>query len=197
MKEILIQKILENKLHTDYRGNYYGEKYKDFLSFESGLWQMPEELAELMIFLSDKQIKSFLNIGTYNGLTFNLLADFLFNLGCETATTLDPFNHHPVIDNRFEYSNSTSDSYKDRAFDLVFIDGDHSYNEVKKDYDNVGKYSKFCVFHDIDDDFVRYESSNEGGVPRFWEEIKIDRKYQEFVEQDKPIKVMGIGVIYN
>lgn len=196
MKEILIKKILENKLQADNRGNYYGDRYKDHLSFEAGLWQMPEELADLMVFLSDKNIKTFLNIGTFNGLTFNLLSDFLYSLGCEKCITLDPYNFNPPIDSRFEYLSLTSDDFKDQVFDLVFIDGDHAYNGVKKDYENVGRLSKYCVFHDIDDDFVRHGAGNDGGVPRFWEEIKNERKFIEFIDENKAMKVMGIGVIY-
>jgi hypothetical protein len=196
MKETLIKKILEKKLQADDRGNYYGEKYKDHLSFEGGLWQMPEELADLMVFLSDKKIESFLNIGTFNGLTFNLLSDFLYSFGCKKCITIDPHNYNPPIDERFEYLTLTSDNFKDQVFDLVFIDGDHSYNGVKKDYENVGRLAKYCIFHDIDDDFVRYGINNDGGVPRFWEEIKNEKKYMEFIDNSKPIKVMGIGIVY-
>ena len=74
MRQQIIDTILEHKLFIDSRGNFYGEKYKDHLSNNLGLWQIPEELADLLVFLSDKEIKNFLNIGTFNGLTFNLIS---------------------------------------------------------------------------------------------------------------------------
>lgn len=38
----------------------------------------------------------------------------------------------------------------DREFDVVFIDGDHSYDQVKRDWENYGPLArKFVAFHDI------------------------------------------------
>jgi cephalosporin hydroxylase len=85
---------------------------------------------------------------------------------------------------------------------LLFIDGDHSYEGVKADYDLYGPMvasDGMIAFHDIVRDYkTRYGINTESfaaGVPRFWKEIsRSDGTKLEFVEhpwQDG----YGIGVI--
>ncbi len=85
--------------------------------------------------------------------------------------------------------------------DLLFIDGDHSYEGVKSDFE---KYKELVsdggmiVFHDICEDFqTRYgiHSGNyTGGVPQFWKEIRQEFEFQEFVE-DYDQDGFGIGCL--
>lgn len=193
-KEDLIKEILEIGLQSDHRGNIYGEKYSNYLK-SPGLWQCPEELAGLLIFLLDLEIKTFLNIGTYNGMTFNFISDVLNRKNKVDCITIDPVNYNPVMDSRFSYQSKTSDDYKNQEFDFVFIDGDHSYDWVKRDYDNVGYLAKYVCFHDIEDYYVR-NADFKGGVPNFWEDIKKTRNHIEFIESDKKDpKIMGIGLL--
>lgn len=196
MNTELVKKILENKLFVDNRGNLYGPTYKDHLSTNSGLWQMPEELAGLLNFLKDRDIKTFLNIGTFNGYTFNFMSDLLYSWNKTECITIDPINFNPATDDRFTYLQAVSDDFRGRQFDLVFIDGDHSYSAVKKDYENVGIFAKYCAFHDIHDMFVAGDPQNDGGVPKFWNEIKNTRQSIEFIDSNKAINVMGIGLLY-
>jgi hypothetical protein len=195
LKEKVLQTILQNKLFIDDRGNMYGEQYKDHVSRDGGLWQMPEEFADLIVFLLDKNIKSFLNIGTFNGSSFNVLSNFLHSINKTTCITVDPIDHNPVRDEKFVYLPETSDAFKGQQFDLVFIDGMHSYEGVKLDYENVGQYAKYCIFHDIEDAFILNTEGYNGGVPRFWDEIKNTRKSIEFIDKNKKLKIMGIGVL--
>ena len=162
-KEELISKILENKLFYDSRGNLYCDEYSNYLSKETGLWQFPDELADLLIFLQNQNIKSFLNIGTFNSLTFNFIADYLNTINKTECITIDPIYHDRILKNEYTYLTTTSEFFVGQKFDLVFIDGDHVYDSVKKDYENVGQHSKFCVFHDIDDDFIRNTTACYGG----------------------------------
>jgi hypothetical protein len=53
------------------------------------------------------------------------------------------------------------------TIDLIFIDGDHSYEGVKSDYEMYGKSAKTVIFHDIDPNHQYINN-----VRRFWEEIK-------------------------
>ena len=196
LKSKILETILFQKLFIDNRGNMYGDKYENYLSTNSGLWQLPEEFADLMVFLSDKNIKTFLNIGTFNGYSFNVLANFLHSINSTQCITIDPIDHNPIKDEKFEYLSDTSDSFVNQQFDLVFIDGLHSYDGVKTDYENVGKFAKYCIFHDIEDSFILNQPGYNGGVPVFWEEVKKSKKYIEFIDVNKPVKIMGIGVLY-
>lgn len=195
-KKQLIEVILSHKLYCDARGNIYHPDYESYLSHTTGSWQFPDEYAELMLCLSDKNIHTFLNIGTYNGIAFNLLASFLYKIYQTQCITIDPINHNPQKNILFNYESCTSDRYANQKFDLVFIDGDHAYQSVKQDYNNVGQFARYCVFHDIDDDFIRNDSSLNGGSPRFWNEIKDTKKFIEINSSKKPIKTMGIGILY-
>lgn len=84
---------------------------------------------------------------------------------------------------------------KNRKIDILFIDGDHTYKGVKKDfkmYGNLVRKNGIIAFHDIVE--VKIEDNVE--VNKFWNEIKENYKYIEIVEdwnQDN----CGIGVLIN
>lgn len=66
-----------------------------------------------------------------------------------------------------------------RQLDFLFIDGDHSYEGVARDYEMYGPLVRkggMIAFHDIVPDFrTRHgvtTSADAGGVPRFWEELR-------------------------
>jgi predicted O-methyltransferase YrrM len=78
--------------------------------------------------------------------------------------------------------------------DFLFIDGDHSYEGVKKDfemYSPLVKKGGVIAFHDI----VFGPEENVGGVPKFWEEIKRNFQTQEIVKNWSQ-KGYGLGVIF-
>lgn len=83
---------------------------------------------------------------------------------------------------------------KEKKVDFLYIDGDHSYNGVKKDfemYSALVKRNGIIAFHDI----VEHPSEMNVGVNKFWKEIKENYKYKEFVE-DWNQKWAGIGILF-
>jgi predicted O-methyltransferase YrrM len=78
--------------------------------------------------------------------------------------------------------------------DLLFIDGDHSYEGVSKDfqmYHHLVKKNGIIAFHDI----VPGDPKDVGGCPEFWAQIKKQYKYLEIVKDWHQGRA-GIGVIY-
>jgi predicted O-methyltransferase YrrM len=83
---------------------------------------------------------------------------------------------------------------KDNQLDFLFIDGDHTYEGVKKDfemYSPLVKKGGIIAFHDI----VPGPKENVGGVPKFWEEIKRNFQTQEIVKNWNQ-NGYGLGVIF-
>jgi methyltransferase family protein len=70
-----------------------------------------------------------------------------------------------------------------RSIDLLFIDGDHTYEGVKQDYAMYAPLvsaSGMVAFHDILP--CRPE---DGDVHQLWEEIKADGEWREFIAPDE------------
>ena len=80
----------------------------------------------------------------------------------------------------------------DRKIDVAFIDGDHTYSGVKKDFElyrHLIKPGGLMVFHDI----VPHKIKNVG-VPKFWQEIHKEYEFKEIVH-DWDQKWAGIGIL--
>jgi predicted O-methyltransferase YrrM len=77
--------------------------------------------------------------------------------------------------------------------DLLFINGDHSNDGVKMDFERFSPLvtaGGIVVFPDI----VPGAEASMGGVPRFWWELKKDRRHLEFVKSWQQ-GGWGIGVL--
>ena len=81
-----------------------------------------------------------------------------------------------------------------QELDCLFIDGDHSYEGVRRDFEMYAPMVRnggLIAFHDIVDGLPRLV----GGVPRFWREIKTQFRYIELIK-DPHQGGYGIGVLY-
>jgi predicted O-methyltransferase YrrM len=80
-----------------------------------------------------------------------------------------------------------------KPLDFVFIDGDHSYKGVKRDfeiYSPLVKKGGIVGFHDI----APHPAGWSGDVPRFWDEIKGRYSWREIVAV--PNGGYGIGILF-
>jgi cephalosporin hydroxylase len=83
---------------------------------------------------------------------------------------------------------------KGRKLDFLFIDGDHTYEGVKKDFEMyfpLVRKGGMIALHDI----VPAAQERVGGVPNFWREIRNRFSYLEIVE-DWNQGGYGIGIIF-
>jgi predicted O-methyltransferase YrrM len=77
-----------------------------------------------------------------------------------------------------------------RQVDLLFIDGDHTYEGVKRDwemYSPLVRQGGLVVFHDV---AGNYEDTQ---VKRFWDSIKTSYEHREYMVHPKGL--YGIGVL--
>jgi predicted O-methyltransferase YrrM len=84
---------------------------------------------------------------------------------------------------------------KGRELDFLFIDGDHSYGGVKKDYEDYSPFVRkggVVAFHDI----VRRDNDPTIEVWKFWHELKTAHPNAvEFVEDSPERRKIGIGAV--
>jgi len=178
--------------------------------------QIHEEIRGLLGVVASARPKEILEIGTSMGGTLYLLtkaADEAANLvsvdlHIADETLFSSFGrkrqHLHVVQGNSRDSKMIESTNKrfPSGVDLLFLDGDHSYDGVKSDFLNYSPLVRdggLIAFHDIvEDNETRYgvvTGGWSGGVPRFWKEIKSDYRHVEFVrspDQDGH----GIGVLF-
>lgn len=195
--------------------NFISEKY--FNIFEP--IQVKEEFIELLKIFKDKNPNCLMEIGTANGGTL-----FSFcKLARDNATIISidlprgrfgggyPEWKIPIYQAFKKESPKLyllrEDSHKQETLekvkkilgnnqlDFLFIDGDHTYEGVKKDfemYSPLVKKGGVIAFHDIAPKGI---PDLTGGVPKFWKEIKSNFKTKELIK-DLEQTAYGIGIIF-
>lgn len=170
------------------------------------LQQVPEEYIDYLWFLKEGKFKSYLNIGVGNGGSFLTETYIQENLNISVAVDNSSYSnnnqklsiHNKInwmnnnLKTKVEFHDSDSSTWlinnKDRKFDVIFIDGDHSYEGVKRDYINslpLLNEGGYIILHDI-------SSKACPGVVSIWREIKNDNCI-EFIKSD----TCGIGIWVN
>lgn len=175
------------------------------------LQQVPEEYANLLLTLKDHGVRTYLELGIGNGGSF-AMACFMMQETLSMADAVDCLAYRdlgigqceeeiesfikPLQERGYDvkFHNSTTDDYFKKHidayyFDAIFIDADHSYEGVRKDFVNAQKYISaggLIIFHDI-------ASKACPGIMKIWAEIKAQspERCVEFIHSD----TCGIGVV--
>jgi cephalosporin hydroxylase len=169
------------------------------------MWQYPNQLSKFANYIHNLNVSSYLEIGCRYGGTFIFNSEILsINnpqiklFACDIIPMSTILTEYLTLRNfKYIHDSSTSSSFKDfcktQPIELVFIDGDHSYNGVKNDFEIFidSQETKYFVFHDISSDACP-------GVKQLWSEIKNDSRFEtlEFCDQYDSVngQYLGIGI---
>ena len=172
-------------------------------------WQYPNQFSKYLQFLSKQNIKSYVEIGCHKGGTFIITVEYLnrFNT-LDRCLAVDNWpreiiNEYKTIRPEIEYLTTSSqsstfyDAYLAHNWDLVLIDGDHSYNGAKKDYELVKDRARYIAFHDIVNSLCP-------GTQQIWADMKqmypAEQTHQWCDQYDEVLlrmrgSIMGIGLV--
>jgi len=204
------------KIHIDtYKNNIELNEWLNYLEkfnyFGIKLWpgQNRFEIFSLLKILKKRNLKTILEIGTAGGGTM-----FLFSrIASPNATLISIDNDYGwrktfiksfatkrqniILVEMNSHQKPTRNRIKHtlmgKKIDFLFIDGDHSYNGVKDDFNMYSRFVKqggIIAFHDI---------LLEDTVGKFYQEIKDNLKHIEIIDNkvknSREVK-KGIGVLY-
>lgn len=154
---------------------------QEFFPQEQRPLHVYEEIVHLARWVRGFAPRNVLEIGT-TGPTFFILS----RLATGKKASMDirdvrPRIHHFMFghDWRFFLGNSHTKDMRDAVasycseFDLIFIDGDHSYEGVRSDfysYRDLLSPRGAILFHDVDPEHL-FKETHGGGVWRFWRDL--------------------------
>jgi len=165
-----------------------------------------EQLAKEIEKISPSTI---LEIGTSNGGTLYIWARYIKS--CRRIISIDLPEGYPhtkikflkLFDKAKEFHFVRGNSHSQKTvdiftqvlgqdkIDLLYIDGDHSYDGIKQDFKNYGQFvarGGIIAFHDI-------MPHRNYGVDQFWNEVKHQYSSKEIVASMSQ-QGYGIGVLY-
>lgn len=162
---------------------------------DTGIEQNKYELNELCKFITKNEIKTWLEIGIAHG---ELLRFMETEMKLEAMGITLPEHMHAHNGLTVMYGSSRDpqivNSVKEHVnehgkYDMIFVDGDHSYEGVKADYENYKGMCKYMGFHDA----CGWRDCQ--GVPMFLNEIKQTYKDSYLMFEDQSDFRSGIVVI--
>jgi predicted O-methyltransferase YrrM len=177
-----------------------------------------QDLDELRRFVSmavDLDVRRYLEIGSRNGDSFYAVMANLrpgaFGMSIDlpetsetmsrmASTLMELRTYHGQQFNLF-YGSSTSFPARCAArvlapFDLILIDGDHTYDGVSADWRNYSNLGTVVVVHDIDAPDGWKSSGLPNEVGRFWRDLQENLRPAVINEFITPGSKMGYGVVF-
>ncbi|MHB8410266.1 MAG: class I SAM-dependent methyltransferase [Acidiferrobacterales bacterium] len=149
-----------------------------------GLEQNAYELQQLCNFIKEADIRTYLELGIAQGYLLRFMKDEM-KLKVK-GVTLDKYPTHEGLD--VTYGKSQDIEIAD-SYDMIFVDGDHSYEAVKTDYEKFKGKCSFMAFHDI----CGHRACE--GVKKLWSEIKDKYEHWSLIAENKE-QQSGIGIIW-
>jgi predicted O-methyltransferase YrrM len=181
--------------------------------------QVKEEIKELLELVKKHGVNSMIEIGTYNGGTLFFFTHVVSNNALIISIDYPDIrfgggygNWRTKLYESFRLKGQylhlvNANSHNSRTLhkvnailnnsrvDFIFIDGDHSYDGVKKDfemYSSLLANDGMIAFHDI----VEHPKETGCEVSKFWNEVKYNTEYKsvEIIHDSKQTSC-GIGVL--
>jgi len=187
----------------------------DFAYKNYELTQVYSEIVAFSKFYKELNCKNVLEVGSLYGGTFYVLCKLSNSNGVKISLDYPMYEGQPEnikLKNTHERMKTfadnvkivTADSHLDSTkqkiseilngeeLDFIFIDGDHTYEGVKKDFEMYSTFLKdggYIAFHDIND--TELHRSLNCYVAQFWNELTHYKK----IEFNTKSMYMGIGVV--
>lgn len=200
----------------DFAQGFVGRGYYDRVSLN----QFKEEFRGLADYVKSKKPRVIVEIGTKKGGSFFIWARYikpkhLISIDLPGGIHGGGFPKQKIPFLKFFLSDVPNskvsvllgDSHKNETLlalekllnnekiDFLFIDGDHTYEGVKSDFDmykSLMNKGGIVAFHDIVD--TDYHHNLNCYVDKLWNELKQEYSFKEFI-QDKNQHKYGIGII--
>jgi len=179
-------------------------RYADWMNTgDFGVLQIPTEYVDFLMHVAKLGIKTAVEVGVWYGASSYFTAAVLQRANPDFKMTMIDNEDHLVgypefsaLLNLEKRVPATAEDCAGEVFDFVFIDGDHSYQGVQRDYLLLGRHARRAVgFHDIRG--AEYDHL-QGGTRRFWQEFAYhhaqDMTVMEFGHYERPWMGIGLGI---
>lgn len=174
----------------------YGSEVEHGTGDESGVWQEPTQSSKLLVWLSDKGIKDFIEIGSWNGCWAFFMAAYLSRFGLEKACSVDIEDNaldvvkHLAAKYNLEFKGGSSKQFYGQNHDFAFIDGGRDYQTIYQHWANLGNSCRIVAIHDINCRFAP-------DIKKFWHDQLKEIATMEILDHPNGYgyDMMGIGII--